>query len=713
MNMRKYFDRLTILQKISVCGIIFALPIVVLLFYMISGFNHDIRFARLELDGCRLLAPCQTLARLVPEYQLLARLYGQGDKTVEEAANGLAQEIDKQFALLQNECEVLETALQISESSLKQAGIEGGHVKDIYGAWQNLKIKWKDVVWNEDFHTRVLKPIHDLIKRVGNTSNMVLDPHMETYYMIDTALLTLEKTQQKLGDLMLFAESVIFKGYRSQQDVARFITYMGMFEEDLDHIRESIATAMRENMRLHGPHATLQKNMPPLLEEFRSSIPPLLLILSRFANDPKFEITAVKFSEPVKELNVAGSRLRDASMAEVQALLRKRIEGYANKRFIALFLSLGTLLLASFIAFFISRGITRSLASVIDVAGEVADGNLQKANEDMRRMGRSEWREEGKTKGKSRNEIERLFMAIASMISSLHSLLAQVGKSGIQVTSSSSEIAASARQLEATVAEQASSITEVSATSKKISAASQEFTATMKKVSEMASGAAELASSNMESLGDINATMKTLLESTTESSGKLRAVRDKMDNISQVIMTITKVANQINLLSLNAAIEAEKAGEHGIGFSVVAREIRRLADQTAVSALDIEALIVETQEAMKDGVAAVEAYTDQTRTSTERIAEIGLGFLRAIEHTQELVPQFEEVNQGMQMQSLSAAQISEAMAQLSEATSQTRDSLMEFRKATAELNEAVSALKGEVSRFTDTGSQGASNAPGG
>jgi methyl-accepting chemotaxis protein WspA len=286
------------------------------------------------------------------------------------------------------------------------------------------------------------------------------------------------------------------------------------------------------------------------------------------------------------------------------------------------------------------------------------------------------------------------------MTSSLYALLIQVGKSGIQVSASSARIAASARQLEATVAEQASSINEVSATSNEISATSQEFVKTMNTVSMMASEAAEMASASMSSLSDINATMKGLLENTMESSGKLRVVNEKMDNITQVITTITKVANQINLLSLNAAIEAEKAGEYGIGFSVVAREIRRLADQTAVSALDIEGMIMETREAMRDGAQAVEIYTDQTRTSTERIAEISIDLLRAIEHTQELVPQFESVNEGMQMQSQSASQISESMGHLNQAAGQTRDSLIEFRGVTEQLNAAVKDLENEVARFS-------------
>lgn len=698
--MGKSFNRLSILQKISICGVIFALPIFLLLFYMISGFNREIEFARLELAGCRVLAPAQTLARLVPEFQLLSRLYAQDiDRTVEERVNALAKEIEKGFAALQEVVRGLEEPLKISDRHLNEAGIEAGHVRDIYKVWQAASGKWKEISYNDEFTNRVLNPIHELIKRVGNTSNMVLDPYIETYYMVDAAFLTLERNQKKVWEFMLFAEAVIYKGFRNRHDTARFITFAGMMDEDIARIQESLQTAMQENRRIRGADTNLQKEIPPLVEDYRSAIPPVLFLVNRFSNDQEFQTTALSLAEPVTGLTLAASKLRQAAMEEIQGLLQDRIEGISEKRFIALFLSLGTLLLASVIAFFVSRGITHSLGSVIDVAGEIASGDLRKAKEDMKRMGRSgEAGDEAARRG-SRNEIERLFGAVASMISSLHSLLAQVGKSGIQVTSSSAEIAASARELEGTVAEQASSVQEVSATSREISAASQEFTTTMKKVAEMASKAADLASHSMAGLGDINATMKSLLEGTTESSGKLRVVGEKMNNITQVITTITKVANQINLLSLNAAIEAEKAGEHGIGFSVVAREIRRLADQTAVSALDIEGLIVETQEAMRQGVAAVEAYTVQTRTSTERIAEISVDFLRAIEHTQQLVPQFESVNQGMQAQSQSATQISETMTQLSEAAAQTRDALLEFREATAQLNEAVSDLQNEVSRF--------------
>lgn len=90
-------------------------------------------------------------------------------------------------------------------------------------------------------------------------------------------------------------------------------------------------------------------------------------------------------------------------------------------------------------------------------------------------------------------------------------------------------------------------------------------------------------------------TMRQLADSTGSISARLGLISEKANNINGTITTITKVADQTNLLSLNAAIEAEKAGEYGLGFAVVAREIRRLADQTAVATLDIESMVRDMQ----------------------------------------------------------------------------------------------------------------------
>src|SRR5258708_22470883 len=98
------------------------------------------------------------------------------------------------------------------------------------------------------------------------------------------------------------------------------------------------------------------------------------------------------------------------------------------------------------------------------------------------------------------------------------------------------------------------------------------------------------------------------MEASGSITAKLAVLSEKTTNINSVVTTITKVADQTNLLSLNAAIEAEKAGEYGLGFAVVAMEIRRLADQTAVATYDIEKMVKEMQSAVAAGGVGVDKF---------------------------------------------------------------------------------------------------------
>jgi methyl-accepting chemotaxis protein WspA len=182
-------------------------------------------------------------------------------------------------------------------------------------------------------------------------------------------------------------------------------------------------------------------------------------------------------------------------------------------------------------------------------------------------------------------------------------------------------------------------------------------------------------------------------------SGRLEAINEKAENITAVVTTINKVADQTNLLSLNAAIEAEKAGEYGRGFTVVAREIRRLADQTAVATLDIDQMVKEMQSAVSAGVMEMDKFIAEVRHSAEDVEKISTQLTRIIERVQTLSPQFEAVSVAMDNQSEHAHDINHAITQLNEEMQQTTESFKETFLAMEELSEAASDLLQGVSRF--------------
>jgi len=203
-----------------------------------------------------------------------------------------------------------------------------------------------------------------------------------------------------------------------------------------------------------------------------------------------------------------------------------------------------------------------------------------------------------------------------------------------------------------------------------------------------------------QGLRAIDAIMVKMEESTRAIVDKLSVLNDKAANVAMVVKTINKVADQTNLLSLNAAIEAEKAGEHGAGFAVVATEIRRLADQTSVATLDIEQMVQDVQAAVSASVMGIDKFAEDVRRSIAEIHDSGSKLAHVIEQVEVLMPQVEAMNEGVEAQSMGARQISDAISQLNEAAQQTAESLAQHSAVIAQLQEAARGLQNAISRFT-------------
>ncbi len=352
---------------------------------------------------------------------------------------------------------------------------------------------------------------------------------------------------------------------------------------------------------------------------------------------------------------------------------------------ITIIASILSLLIAVSATFFIAQVLSKKLAKAVEVADKISVGDLTQTV-----IGGA---------SNTKDEVGQLLKAFENMIQSLNTLIRQVQQSGIQVTSSTTQIAASGKQLEGTITEQVASTNEVTAAAKEIFATSKELVKTMEEVAGMSQATTTAAGDSQKDLLRMETTMRQLAEATNSIAARLGVISEKANNINNIVVTITKVADQTNLLSLNAAIEAEKAGEYGLGFAVVAREIRRLADQTAVATLDIEQMVKQMQSSVSTGVMEMDKFAAEVGRSVEDVANISTQVGQIIEQVQYLAPRFEAVNQSTETQSQGAQQISDAMVQLSSTSLQTADSLREINSAIAQLNQVAQGLRQEISRF--------------
>ena len=254
------------------------------------------------------------------------------------------------------------------------------------------------------------------------------------------------------------------------------------------------------------------------------------------------------------------------------------------------------------------------------------------------------------------------------------------------------ELTASSEELEAMMTAQLTSTKQVVSTVQQIVATSQELEQTMQGVTGMAADTAMAAQSGQTSLARMQATMQTMEGATRTIADRLGMINERAANITSVVTTISKVAEQTNLLSLNAAIEAEKAGQYGRGFAVVAREIRRLADQTAEATLDIEHIVKEMTSAISAGVVGMDQFAHEVRQGAEAIRTGGAQWVQIISRVQSLTPRVHAVHEGMQTQGQGAQQINAAMVQLRDAAQRTMECLHASTRTIAQLSEASQRL---------------------
>lgn len=341
--------------------------------------------------------------------------------------------------------------------------------------------------------------------------------------------------------------------------------------------------------------------------------------------------------------------------------------------------------------------IANPITLITGIARKVAEGDLNSAsafiidiestNKQLAKARRSE------------DETGELFRAIILMIDNLNHLIGQVRRASVQLITTATNIDVTAKTQESTVSDFSTYTNQIAAAVKQISSTSQDLYKTITEVSEVATETGSMVDAGLGELSEMESTMQNLTEATTSISGKLSTITEKAKNITSVVTTISKVADQTNLLALNAAIEAEKAGEFGAGFSVIANEIKHLADQTGLATFDIEQMVKEMQSAVGAGVMEMDKFTEEVKGGVDEVGRISNRLEKIILQVQQLTPRFEIVKEGMQLQSQGAHQINDAMVNLAETANKTIEVLQEFEKATKSLHEAVDSLKGEVLKF--------------
>ncbi|MBU6276850.1 MAG: methyl-accepting chemotaxis protein [Planctomycetes bacterium] len=297
------------------------------------------------------------------------------------------------------------------------------------------------------------------------------------------------------------------------------------------------------------------------------------------------------------------------------------------------------------------------------------------------------------------DEVGRLLAAFGEMSDSLRGLVGRIQDAGLRLSSTESDAAIALARQERSIHGFRGSAADISAAVTEIATTGEQLLSTTSAVTDVAREAARVADLGRDGLLGMSTSMQHLDEAMNAFTRKLATISQRAAGITTVVTTIAKVADQTNLLSVNATIEAEKAGEAGRGFRIVAQEIRRLADQTALATKDIERMVRDMQAAVASGTMEMDRFRNEVSARITEVSQVSEQLGQIIEPVKSVTQSLDTVHDGMRTQAQGVRQIRDAMEKLRIGAEDSAASTEVFARSLGELRRSIGEINGEASRF--------------
>jgi methyl-accepting chemotaxis protein len=372
--------------------------------------------------------------------------------------------------------------------------------------------------------------------------------------------------------------------------------------------------------------------------------------------------------------------LQDSSTKEV---IRERDGAESRARFLILALAMAGIVIGLGMAALVTRSITGTMTGMVELIQEIASNNL--AVSDMQITSRDETGIAGEALNRMKNNLRGIIQSIASTAEHLASASEEISSSATQQAQSAETQKDQSVQVATAMQEMSSTVISVSDSCNKAADAARQ--------------AAEIARSGGSIVDGTLIKMKIIAESVGATAKKMEELGKSSDQIGRIIGVIDDIADQTNLLALNAAIEAARAGEQGRGFAVVADEVRKLAERTTTATKEIAQMIKNIQDETRVAVTAMESGTRQVEEGVTSTAQAGDSLRAIIQMSEEVGGMITEIATAATQQSSTTEQVNGNMDQIAKLVKEAAIGAQQSATACHDLSGLALDLQTMVGKF--------------
>ena len=307
--------------------------------------------------------------------------------------------------------------------------------------------------------------------------------------------------------------------------------------------------------------------------------------------------------------------------------------------------------------------------------------------------------------GEYKGDHQIIKKSINALGDSLGGLITEVNEAVSATASSSTEISSSTEEMAAGAEEQSQQSTEIAGAVEQMAKTILETTKNANLASDSAKDAGNVAKSGGKVVEETIEGMNKIAEVVRKSAVTVQALGKSSDQIGEIVQVIDDIADQTNLLALNAAIEAARAGEQGRGFAVVADEVRKLAERTTKATKEIAAMIKQIQKDTGGAVQSMNEGTEEVEKGIELADKAGKSLKEIIEGSNRVVDIASQVAAASEEQSSAAEQISKNIESITSVTNQSAAGVQQVARAAEDLNRLTDNLQKLITRFKVLGNE--------